>query len=534
PFKLWWWVWMVLTGIGLGFTVSASLDGLSTMAFIGLLAIKYLWDLLCDLRISSKQYAKHFLAKALCLIVIPIILYITFFLIHIIIMKNGSHDEVFVSPEYIKTLNEHSMNDTPIDVAYGSTITLRHVNTLGYLNSPQVAYSRSMEDDIHHQVSLLLHNSNDDNNFWTIKNFRFSENLHEPQDPDEPHELQDPDEPHELQDPEEPHGLQGREEPHELQKESHELQDPEEPHELQDPEDPHEFQDPDEVYETEEVYEPNEVYEPYEVYEPQEPQYLKESQEPQYLKESQEPQYLKEPQDPSDDDDLEWVYDDAVIHLEHVKTGRSLHSNMTKAPVSDVDYQYEVSARSYESFIDTTDLWHIVIADHDKSDPESKKRLRALRTKFRLYNYETGCYLFSHYIKLPSGGSNELEVTCATNGIYENSLWYIETNSHSNLPQDTEMVSYKKLGLLQRFFELNKAMWEYRNERYHDKPRNPLSWLFLTKGVEFWKDEIQERQIYLLGNPFVWWFSTLAVFGFVVAKSIILLLEKRGYTDYLS
>ncbi|KAF0455705.1 glycosyltransferase family 39 protein [Gigaspora margarita] len=426
PFKLWWWVWMALTGVGLGLTISASLEGFFTMVFIGLLAIKYLWDLLSDLRTSFTQIAKNIFANTLCLIIIPVILYIIFFFIHIAILKYGGADELYISPEFRKTLNEYSMDDTPIDVAYDSVITLRHVVTGGYLHSHQIPYPRSQDDDTHHQVSLLMHVGDDEDNFWTIRTVKFAES----------------------------------------------------------------------------------------------PENTKESQELQESKELQE--------------SLDWIYDGALIHLEHFKTERSLHSNVTEAPISDGEFQKEVSARLFEGFLDTTDLWNVEIAESDKSDPESSERLRAINTKFRLYNHETRCYLFSHFIKLPAWGSDEIEVTCATNANYQNSLWYIETNSHPDLPEDAEMVNYKRIGFFRKFYETIVAMWEYRNERYSyaSTSRSPLSWLFLNDGVSFWEDKYEERQIYLFGNPFVWYTSTLAVFGFVAAKLGIMILEKRRISNF--
>lgn len=70
--------------------------------------------------------------------------------------------------------------------------------------------------------------------------------------------------------------------------------------------------------------------------------------------------------------------------------------------------------------------------DHDKSDPESKLRLRTLHTRFRLQHVITGCFLFSHPVKLPDWGFDQQEVTCAKGGTLPNSIWYIESNFHPN------------------------------------------------------------------------------------------------------
>ena len=90
------------------------------------------------------------------------------------------------------------------------------------------------------------------------------------------------------------------------------------------------------------------------------------------------------------------------IKLKHIATDRHLHSHDHRPPVSDVDFQNEVSAYGDRGFIgDANDYWFVEIERGDKRDKESTKRLRTLRTIFRLRHALTGCYLFSHKVKLP-------------------------------------------------------------------------------------------------------------------------------------
>jgi dolichyl-phosphate-mannose--protein O-mannosyl transferase len=63
-------------------------------------------------------------------------------------------------------------------------------------------------------------------------------------------------------------------------------------------------------------------------------------------------------------------------------------------------------------------------------DNLSGTRLRTLRTKFLLRHQLTGCYLFSHKVKLPEWGYEQQEVTCNKNAVRKNSLWFIETNTN--------------------------------------------------------------------------------------------------------
>jgi dolichyl-phosphate-mannose-protein mannosyltransferase len=47
-----WWIWLVLTGLGLGATVSMKWVGLFTIAWVGSLTVLQLWNLLGDLRVT--------------------------------------------------------------------------------------------------------------------------------------------------------------------------------------------------------------------------------------------------------------------------------------------------------------------------------------------------------------------------------------------------------------------------------------------------------------------------------------------------
>jgi len=46
----------------------------------------------------------------------------------------------------------------------------------------------------------------------------------------------------------------------------------------------------------------------------------------------------------------------------------------------------------------------------------------------------------------------------------------------------------------------------------------------------FWVKD--HRQIYLIGNPAVWWLSSLAVFAYLVVRGFLILRAKRGYRDF--
>ena len=57
-------------------------------------------------------------------------------------------------------------------------------------------------------------------------------------------------------------------------------------------------------------------------------------------------------------DHLTYIRPGATIRLEHTRTGKHLHSHDVRPPVSDVDFQNEVSGYGFEGFEgDANDNW---------------------------------------------------------------------------------------------------------------------------------------------------------------------------------
>ncbi|CBF76842.1 hypothetical protein AN4761.2 [Aspergillus nidulans FGSC A4] len=228
-----------------------------------------------------------------------------------------------------------------------------------------------------------------------------------------------------------------------------------------------------------------------------------------------------------------YIEDGAVIRLHHLMTHRRVHSHNERPPVTDVDWQFEVSAYGYEGFPgDANDYWRVEIVKSLSDGEEAKKRLRTIQSKFRLVHVMTGCVLFSHKVKLPDWGFDQQEVTCAKGASLPNSIWYIESNKHPMLPPDAEKVTYRNPGFFGKFFELQKVMWTTNAglTDSHAWDSRPPSWPTLLRGINFWGRD--HRQVYLFGNPFVWYSSTLAVLVYVIFKGISLLRWQRNCGDY--
>lgn len=227
------------------------------------------------------------------------------------------------------------------------------------------------------------------------------------------------------------------------------------------------------------------------------------------------------------------LVDGSLLRLYHTITDRRLHSHDVRPPVSEADWQNEVSAYGYEGFEgDANDLFRVEIVKSLSDGATAKSRVRTIETKFKLIHIMTGCALFSHKVKLPDWAFEQQEVTCAKQGTLPNSIWYIESNEHPQLKDDAERVNYRNPGFFGKFWELQKVMWTTNAGlvESHAWDSRPPSWPILRRGINFWGKD--NRQIYLIGNPLIWLSSTAAIALYVLFKGLAVLRWQRSCDDY--
>ena len=112
PFTSSWWTWLTLSGLSLGAVLSCKWVGLFTIATVGVSTLYQLWNLLGDLRVPPRLFIRHFIARAICLIAIPIFFYMAMFQIHFLILENSGEGDGFMSSEFQHTLGGRGMADT--------------------------------------------------------------------------------------------------------------------------------------------------------------------------------------------------------------------------------------------------------------------------------------------------------------------------------------------------------------------------------------------------------------------------------------
>ncbi|KAG0210827.1 hypothetical protein BGX31_001807, partial [Mortierella sp. GBA43] len=170
PFSARWWTWLLATGVSIALTTSVKMVGLFTVATIGVAVVWDLWVLLDINRgLSMKEFLEHFQARAIGLILVPIVIYLFWFWVHFTILTRSGPGDDFMSAEFQETLQGNTMVDG-VYVKYGDNITIRHRDTAVYLHSHAHNYPRRYDDgrisSAGQQVTGYTHS--DRNNVWQI------------------------------------------------------------------------------------------------------------------------------------------------------------------------------------------------------------------------------------------------------------------------------------------------------------------------------------------------------------------------------
>ncbi|TDL23598.1 O-mannosyltransferase [Rickenella mellea] len=166
-----WWGWLTATGVFLACTLGCKMVGLFTFLTIGAAVIVDLWDIL-DIKKghSMEHFWRHFMARAISLIVIPFIVYLSFFWIHFAVLSRSGTGDTFMSPAFQETLRGNEMLLNSQELRYYDIVTIKHKDTKVFLHSHIERYPLKYDDgrisSQGQQVTGYAHN--DTNNHWQI------------------------------------------------------------------------------------------------------------------------------------------------------------------------------------------------------------------------------------------------------------------------------------------------------------------------------------------------------------------------------
>ncbi|KAF9448288.1 glycosyltransferase family 39 protein [Macrolepiota fuliginosa MF-IS2] len=164
PFSFDWWLWLFLTGYSIGCVTSVKMVGLFVTALIGAYTIEDLWEKFGDTRLTIHEQAKHWAARVFCLIVVPILVFMASFKIHFMVLNHSGPGDAQMSSLFQANLVGNDFSQNPLDIAFGSKLTLKNMGWGGgLLHSHVQTYPVGSN-----QQQVTCYHYKDSNNDWTV------------------------------------------------------------------------------------------------------------------------------------------------------------------------------------------------------------------------------------------------------------------------------------------------------------------------------------------------------------------------------
>ncbi|KAK7032753.1 glycosyltransferase family 39 protein [Favolaschia claudopus] len=178
PFSIGWWYWLTLTGLGIGCVTSVKMVGMFVTALVGLYTVEDLWEKFGDLKMPVREQIKHWTARVVCLIILPFLVFMASFKIHFIILNESGPGDSQMSSLFQANLQGNDFAQNPLEIAYGSRITVKNMGLGGGLlhSHPHVYPGGSG------QQQITCYHHKDSNNEWEILT-RWDEPPYDPEGP---------------------------------------------------------------------------------------------------------------------------------------------------------------------------------------------------------------------------------------------------------------------------------------------------------------------------------------------------------------
>ncbi|KAJ1952258.1 Protein O-mannosyltransferase 2 [Linderina pennispora] len=165
-FEKMWWVWLASLGVSLGLALSAKWVGAFSVALVGCWVVG---DLISMLRTHTSwpRYAWHWVARALALIALPLVVYMLAFRVHFHMQTEKSYGEHMMPVRFQATLRGNRYNTQPYDVPYGSIAKIQSAGRAWESSANIISKKRFHGDPAPQPVGLNASNIGFD--WWRIK-----------------------------------------------------------------------------------------------------------------------------------------------------------------------------------------------------------------------------------------------------------------------------------------------------------------------------------------------------------------------------
>lgn len=165
-----WWFWLLLTGLNIGCVTSVKMVGLFVTSLVGAYTVVDLWIKFGDTKMPVKTYISHWIARIFGFIVLPTLVFMASFKAHFVILNHSGPGDANMSSLFQANLIGNDVAAGPIDLAYGSRITLKSQGLNGgLLHSHVQTYPEGSE-----QQQVTTYHHKDMNNEFVLEYSRGS------------------------------------------------------------------------------------------------------------------------------------------------------------------------------------------------------------------------------------------------------------------------------------------------------------------------------------------------------------------------
>ncbi|KAL3901686.1 MAG: hypothetical protein SGCHY_000414 [Lobulomycetales sp.] len=164
PFSDGWWLWLFLTGVSIGCVTSVKWVGLFAIALVGLNTLQDLWDMFGDLKMPKAVYLKHWIARIVFLIIVPVSIYLFSFWLHFAILDHTGPGDAHLSSLFQAGLRGNVFDKGPLELAYGSVVSLKNNGYGGGLLHSHVQKFPTGSE----QQQVTCYHHKDSNNEWIV------------------------------------------------------------------------------------------------------------------------------------------------------------------------------------------------------------------------------------------------------------------------------------------------------------------------------------------------------------------------------
>ncbi|CDZ98086.1 glycosyltransferase family 39 protein [Phaffia rhodozyma] len=411
PFSTAWWAWLSSTGFFLACTLGCKMVGLLTFCTIGTAVVWDLWGLLDIKRshpLTMEHFSKHFLARTICLIVVPFGVYLSFFWLHFKILNRTGTGDTFMSAAFQETLmgNELLMNSQ--ELRYLDTITIRHKETNMFLHSHVDRYPLRYDDGrISSQGQQVTgYPFNDTNNNWQII---------------PTHDI--------------PDSGRGR---------------------------------------------------------------------------------ICRHKD--------------IIQLYHPMTDSYLLTHDVASPLTTTNQEFTTWPKADINSRYNDTLFEVVLVEGFEGEPWKTKS-----GWFQLVHVPTSVKMWTGLGTLPDWGYKQQEINGNKAHQERSSTWFADEiisdeSLVANRTGEKEVKKVVPMNFFKKFFELQVLMLQHNAGLTADHPyaSQPIDWPFDLSGISFWTDNVDNQQVYAIGNLLGWWICVLGLSVFVGIVGADALARRRG------